>query len=961
LFKPVRLEEEKYLLIYNMHHIVNDGWSQGVIINELITLYNAFCQGKDNPLAPLEIQYKDYTRWHHCLIETDGFHKTGQYWLEKLHDKPNGIDLSIDHPRKAIQTFNGGRVTFTINRETTTLLQKLSLQEDATLFMSLLTLLSIFLYRISSQADVIIGAPIANRKRRELHPIVGFLVNTLVYRNEVNPHHTFKEQLRAIKEEALACYQYQDYPFDLLVEQLELDRDLSQSPLFNVMLAHNNTETQEQHLALPGISISRYAHSEEFNMSKFDLIFFMDEIGDEVYTCIEYNSDLFERSTIERMAKNFLVLVEDVIARSDVSISSLNILSKSEYETVIHRFNHIGHPFETITLQELFQRQVEQSGDKTALVSPLKPGIEDVVLITYNELNKKINKLAFYLKEKCHVKPNDIIGVSVERSIEMIVVLWGIIKAGAAYLAVDPTYPRTRVLHVLADSQTHLLIIDKMRPELFEGYQGKILNMNNLGEEIQRESVENPPPVNKSPGILYVNYTSGSTGTPNGAMLSHDCLTNLIQWQKEKTTIDCSLSCLQFTSINFCVSFQEIMGTLVSGGKLHLISDIERQDIDYLMNFLSKHQVEILFLPFSYLNFLFNESDRWDGNFKHNLKHIITAGEQLKVTSGLKRFLDMNPGVQLHNHYGSTEMHVVTSYTLDAATAAQTPIPPAGKPIANVKIFILDEHFNPVPIGVYGELSVAGKSEILGYINNEKLTGQKLLKHPALSEVKLYRSGDIGRWLPDGNIELRGRKDFLVKVRGFRVEPGEIESKILAIQGVRECVVVVNEDKAQQKYLAAYVVAKDIEVSEIKQRISSELPQYMIPKFVELDSLPLMPNGKVNREKLPDPGLSAREERVIVPPTNEIEKKLLEIWSQLLGKEEQSISIHDNFFELGGHSLKATTMVSKIHKELDAKIELVEIFKNPTISEISPLIKAIHWANVEKEITPGQDMEKMVL
>jgi acyl-coenzyme A synthetase/AMP-(fatty) acid ligase/acyl carrier protein len=445
-------------------------------------------------------------------------------------------------------------------------------------------------------------------------------------------------------------------------------------------------------------------------------------------------------------------------------------------------------------------------------------------------------------------------------------------------------------------------------------------------------------------------------------MLSHDCLTNLIQWQKQKTTIDCSLSCLQCTSINVFVSFQEIMGTLTSGGKLHLIGDIQRQDIDYLMDFLSLHQIELLFLPFSYLNFLFNESGRWDRGFRHHLKHIITAGEQLKVTAGLKRFLDLNPRLQLHNHYGSTEMHVVTSYTLDAATAAQTPIPPAGKPITNIKIFILDEHLNPVPIGVYGELCVAGSSEILGYINNEELTGKKLIEHPGLSEIKLYRSGDIGRWLPDGNIELRGRKDFLAKVRGFRVEPGEIESKILALQGVRECVVVVKEDKAQQKYLAAYVVLDDIEVSEIKQRISSQLPQYMIPTFILLDSLPLMPNGKVDREKLPEPRLGAEEERVIVPPANEVEKKLVKVWSELLGLEEEGIGVHDNFFELGGHSLKAATMVAEIHKELDAKIELVEIFQNPTIRGISPLIKAIHWANIE-EVTPGQEtgMEEIVL
>jgi amino acid adenylation domain-containing protein len=960
-FQLLQMEDETYILTYNMHHIVNDGWSQGIIINEIIILYNAFLKGNEHPLAPLEIQYKDYTRWHNHLIATDSFQEAGKYWLEKFRDRPNGIDLPLDHPRKAVQTFNGGRVYFAIDREKTSRLHRLSSRRDATLFMTLLTLLSVFMYRISGQTDIIIGAPIANRKRAELHPIVGFLVNTLVYRDTVNPARSFAEQLKTVKKEALACYQYQDYPFDLLVEQLVLERDLSQSPLFNVMLAHNNAETEDLTLALEGVQISPYPFAGDFNMSKFDMIFFMDERDDQISTIIEYNSDLLEKDTIERMKDSFLTLLEEVIDKSDrkeVPLSSLRVIPEDQYQTVVQRFNQTDYPFGPATLQQLFESQVEESGDKIAVVSTERKG--DYLSITYRLLNRKINRWAHYLRETCRVKPNDVIGVSMERSIDMIVVLWGIIKAGGAYLAVDPTYPRDRVLHVLADSRCHFLVIDKMRPELFGGYPGKILDIDTLQEKILHQDAGNLPGLNQPPDVLYVNYTSGSTGTPNGAMLSHDCLTNLIQWQEQKTTIDCTLSCLQFTSINFCVSFQEIMGTLCSGGKLHLIGDLERQDIDYLMDYLSRHQIEILFLPFSYLNFLFNESGRWDRDFRHNLRHIITAGEQLKVTSGLKRFLDMNPGLQLHNHYGSTEMHVVTSYTLNAATAAQTPIPPAGKPIANVKIFILDEYLNPVPIGVYGELTVTGKSEILGYINNEKLTHEKLVKHPGLSEVKLYRSGDIGRWLPDGNIELRGRKDFLVKVRGFRIEPGEIESKILAIPGVRECVVAVKEDKAQQKYLAAYVVMNDIEAAAIKRQLGKELPQYMIPSFVRLDSLPLMPNGKVDREKLPDPGLSARDERVIVPPTNETEEKLRKIWSQLLGKQEQEISTQDNFFELGGHSLKAATMVSRVHQELDAKIELLEIFRNPTIGEIAPLIKAIHWANVE-ETTPGQEREEIVL
>jgi amino acid adenylation domain-containing protein len=855
-FKLVRLEDEQYLLIYNFHHIINDGWSLGNIHNEIIMLYNTFSQKKENPLSPLKLQYKDYSRWHNQLIEMGSFKKSGNYWLEKFKDKPNGIELPLDHPRKPIQTFNGGRVAFTIDKENTLKLRKLAIDQDATFFMSLLTLLDIFLYRYSGQRDIIIGAPIANRKGPELYDMIGFLVNTLVYRTAVNPDESFKQLLEKVKRETLDCYQYQDYPFDLLADQLELDRDLSQSPLFNFMLAHNNTETQDVELTIEGITVSPYSYREDFNMSKFDLAFVMDEYENgEIYTRIEYNSDLFDRSTIEHMADNFLTLVKNVAVGADTPINELNIISGINYERVIKQFNDTNQRYSIpgITLQELFENQVEQCGEKTAAVYKGEK-------ISYRDLNRKANQLANYLRDQHGIKPNDVMGISMDRSIDMIVTLLGIIKSGGAYLAVDPTYPRERVLHILMDSQANLLLIDKMRPELFGGYQGEIINIHSQKNKIARKSSKNPTVVNRFSDILYVNYTSGSTGTPNGAMLSYDCLTNLIQWQNEITSIDGSLRCLQFTSLNFCVSFQEIVGTLTAGGELHLIGDIERQDIDYLMDFLSQHQIELLFLPFSYLNFLFNESSRWNRSFNHNLKHIITAGEQLKITVGLKRFLDLNPGLKLHNHYGSTEMHVVTSYTLDASTAALTPIPPAGKPISNVKIYILDEHFKPVPIGVWGELFVAGKTEILGYINNFALTDQKLVKHPVLSvdNQRLYRSGDIGRWKQDGNIELRGRKDFQFKVRGFRVELGEIESKLLSMEPIKQCVVVVKEDVSNQKYLVAYVVGDNIDAAEIKMEISNELPQYMIPHLIILDSLPLMSNGKIDRDNLPDPEIKGR-------------------------------------------------------------------------------------------------------
>ncbi|MCP4148758.1 MAG: amino acid adenylation domain-containing protein, partial [bacterium] len=939
-FKLVRLEENKYALIFNIHHIINDGWSQGIITAELVTLYNRFHRN-EAPLPPLKLQYKDYSQWHNDLIRSDGFSKSQHYWLHKFKDKPNGIELPQDHPRKAIQTFNGGREHFTINSERTAKLHKLGLGEDATLFMSLLSLLSLFLYRYTGQEDIIIGAPIANRQRPELFSIIGFLVNTLIYRNQVKPGESFKQLLAKVKKEALGCYENQDYPFDLLVERLELTRDMSQSPLFNVLLAHNNTEdensdqatkeNEKNNQAFEGVKLSEFPLGQDFNMSKFDLTFFIDEVADYVTVRIEFNSDLFNRSSIQRMAVNFQALLDNVIENADREVSQLEILSADEHQTVVGKFNETANHFCHNTLQELFENQVLKHGEKNAVIYGEKT-------ISYNRLNRQANQLAHYLKEEYNIKTNDIIGISMDRSIEMIVVILGIIKSGAGYLAVDPTYPADRVMHVLSNSRARMVIIDKMRPELFSLYNGTFIDVITQWDRVALKTGENPPSLNRPGDILYVNYTSGSTGTPNGAMLSHNCLTNLIKWQKEKTTIDSSLSCLQFTSINFCVSFQEILGTLTSGGQLYLIGDIERREIDYLMDYLSKNQIELLYLPFSYLNFLFNETGRWSEGktFKHNLKHIITAGEQLKVTTGLKRFLELNPQLQLHNHYGSTEMHVVTSYTLDAATAGQTPIPPAGKPISNIGIYILDENFKPVPIGVWGELCVGGDMEILGYINNKQLTDEKLIDRQELSPTRLYRSGDIGRWHEDGNIELRGRKDFQVKIRGFRVETGEIESKILAMEKVRECVVVVKEDN-NQKYLAGYVVAENMTIAEIKTKLASDLPQYMIPTMIMMDTLPLMPNGKVDRMKLPEPQLDLAQE--YTAPANETENKLAEIWADVLGMKKNDISTEANFFEIGGHSLKATQVVSLIHKKMNKKMALTEMFKTPTIRETADLLR----------------------
>lgn len=849
-FQIVRIHEDRWVLMINIHHIINDGWSDGLIHNQLITLYNAFAVNRPNPLSLPRFQYKDYTLWYNALVNNGGFKESETYWLEKFKDKPNGIELPLDHPRTSRQTFNGGVVSFAIDSQSAAAMKQFCNDHDVTLFMTMLGVFMVFLYRYSGQQDILVGAPSAGRKQPELQEMVGFLVNTLVYRLQVHPDLSMDQLIEIVKQETLLGIEHQDYPFDLLIDRLGLDRDLSRSPLFNVMFAHDNSGTQNRTLNLDGVSVQPYDYRNEFNMSVFDLILFLKEAGGDgdIEGEIMYNSDLFDASTIHRMTANYAALMSDAMLRPDTPVSRLKLLESNEYHTIVHQFNATHHSFPQTTIQEMVEHQIARTPDRVAVAG------SNHCFISYAELNNRSNRLAHYLRKEHHVRSGEMVGICIDRSIEMIISILAIIKAGGGYVAIDPNYPQERVIHMLLDSRTRLLLIDRPRLDLFTGYKGNIIEINGDSDFFSDMSSANPENLTALSDIVYVIYTSGSTGTPNGAMLSQGILGNLIQWQREKTSIDSSLYCLQFTSVNFCVSFQEIFTTLSSGGQVHLIGDIERQDIDYLMDFLESHTIENLYLPFSYLNFLFNESSRWDRFRLHSLKHIITAGEQLKISAGMKRFLDANPELQLHNHYGSSEMHVVTSYTLNAASAALFPIPPAGAPIANTAIYILDEHGQVSPMGVWGELYVSGSAEVAGYINNDTLSREKLVQHNEFSQngKRLYRSGDMGRWLPDGNIQLRGRKDTQVKIRGFRVETGEVESKILAVDRVRECAVEVKGD-GLEKYLVAYVSLDNIDISEITTHLRGDLPQYMIPKFVVLDHLPLMPNGKVDREKLPEP------------------------------------------------------------------------------------------------------------
>ncbi|MDQ1858293.1 non-ribosomal peptide synthetase [Chryseobacterium sp. WLY505] len=929
-FLLIKLSQNQSLLCINQHHIISDGWSEGVLINELFELYETISNGADYSLLKNEFNYIDYTYWHNQLIEDRFFDGDKEYWLNKLADKPTGIDFPLDYQRQPVQTFNGASVSFLLDKDQLAQLNTVCEDNNMTINMHFLSTLGILMYTYSGEKDIIIGSPIAGRNDQQLNNLIGFFVNTVVYRFGIDPHQKLDELYSSVKKEALDVYDHQDFPFDLLIEELNMDRDLANSPLFNVMLAYDNTRVLYQKKGGIEIQPLPLDFAEEVNISKFDLIFFIDDFKDEIKVTIEYNKDLFNRKTIERLACNYKNIISESLNGNDQRIKNLKILGEEEKETLLHQFNKARNTNDIEFINELFEKQVAKTPNNYAVTFENKK-------LTYLQLNEYINQYANFLIQEHDIKENSIVGICLDRSFEMIIAIWATVKAGAAYLAIDPSYPQDRIEHMVHDSKGSIILTTEDKRELLNFFDGSLISIDTIN--FDQYSTENISRTVKASSPLYIIYTSGSTGMPNGAVLSHGSLANLVQWHKEGAKIDGSLKCLQFTSINFCVSFQEIVTTLCYGGELFLIGEIERQDIQYMTNFLSENKIQNLYLPFTYLNFLFSHFNEFPDNFKSSLKNIVTAGEQLKISQGLKEFLRREPGVMLHNHYGSSEQHVVTSQCIDFQSIDESCVPSVGTPIKNTQIFILDETLRPCPIGAWGEICVDGSHGFSGYFNNEELTASKYGEIEVMGEKRiLYRTGDIGKYRENGEIELKGRKDFQVKIRGFRVELGEIENKFLDISGVENCVVLAKSDQYDQKYLVAYVVIKNVTSEELYRIVSEKLPKYMIPHIVVIEELPLRPNGKVNQDLLPEPDLQSNASKYISPSTN-TEKKLAAIWQEILGIER--VGIKDNFFEIGGDSLKAVRIVSLISKQLNVKLDLIHMFKSATIVEIARIMDSL--------------------
>lgn len=941
------LGEEEYVLLITMHHIIVDGWSKGVLLRELALLYEAYCEGRANPLQPLAVQYADYAVWQRCHWGNQQFLEPQlAYWYECLKGAPPHLALPTDRARPATQTYRGENLPVNLESRLCSRLKGLAQSQGMTLFMILYAGWVILLSRLTGQDDIVIGTPIANRQRPELEGLIGLFVNALALRVGVDRKSKLQQFLEKIKEVTLGAYDHQDVPFEKIVEALQPQRTLNRGPLFQVMFVLHNWPKEE--LRLPGLAVSSEEEVDE--PAILDIWVCLEERGDEIIGFVNYAADLFDRSTVRRWMACYVALLEAITDHAQRSVGELPILLNSERRQLIDSFNA------TRTLHQQ-KRRVHQLVEEQAQLAPDAAAIiYGGEIVTYAELNDRATRLARYLREHTKVGPDQLIALCVERSVEMVVGLLAIIKAGGAYVPIDPNYPVERLHFIISDAAPCVLITQEKWRCILPRTQAQVLTMEAItssfaSEIVRPSSIE----VSGSDGdLVYVIYTSGSTGSPKGVTMTHRAMVNLIEWHRRCFGDDGGRVVLQFAALSFDVSFQEIFSTLCTGNALMLLDEVTRRDTQSLASFLRAHLIQRLFIPPMMLQSLAEYYCMNAGIVPpQNLLDVITAGEQLHVSHEIVSLFRRLHGCRLHNHYGPTETHVVTSLTLAGDPEDWPSRPVIGRPISNTQIYVLDRYQQLVPIGVAGEIFVGGMNVARGYLRRPALTSERFVLDPFGTEPqgRLYRTGDVGRWRADGTLEYWGRIDDQVKLHGFRIEPGEIEAQLVQHSQVKDAAVIVREGPPGERRLLAYVTTRDrsdLSPQELRTHLLSVLPEYMVPSaFVLLEDIPLTSNGKLDRSALPAPELQAYATRIYESPCGEIEQTVANIWQDLLGVAQ--VGRHDNFFELGGHSLLATRVMAHISAVLDVEIPLRALFERPTIESLSERIMQEIAAEVSME------------
>jgi amino acid adenylation domain-containing protein len=937
--------------ITTIHHIVADGWSLGVFQRELSALYHEELGGRPAALPELSIQYADYAGWQREQLEGESLDRLRTYWSQQLAGATTVLELPGDYQRPLKQTFNGDVFLFDVDPQLAADIRALSNAEGTTLFMTLFAAFAVLLYRLTGHKDILVGTPIAGRRSAEVENLIGLFVNTLVLRARLEPELSFTGLLAEVKKTTVEAFEHQDMPFERLVLDLNPKRDLSHSPLIQILFTLQNIPPLQE--LMTGSSAADSGMSGNLNghtgTAKFDFALFVSEVGDKLQCSVEYNTDLFSAATVETFGAYYAALLAAIVKDPQAGVASYPLMSAAQRRRCLDIGRGRHHAYSaTRSCHHLFESQCRLSPDAVA-ISHASAGAGG--RMTYAELNAYANRIARYLAGR-GVRPGDNVAIGMPRSVHQIAALLAIVKAGAAYVPLDPEYPQERLQFILSDVAARLLLTSADSRLSLGGSVDAVLL------EQETEGIDGQSPADlateSSPEMpLYVIHTSGSTGRPKGVVMPHRAIVNLIEWQARASGAGPGAVTLQYASLNFDVASQEIFSTLTAGGCLQLIDENIRRESPRLLDFLHRQRVSRLFLPPVALEQLANAASERDVVLDH-LREVIVAGDKLQVTDNVRTLFGKSPRARLVNQYGPTESHVVSAHTLDGPAAQWPSHPPIGKPIDNVQLYVLDDRREPTPPRVAGELYIGGVAVALGYLNRPEESGKRFIRDPfSDGDGLLYRTGDVCRYDDDGALLFIGRADQQIKLRGFRIEPGEVEIVLKRHAGVKDAVVVKRQSKSGDDQLAAYLLVDGgtaFDKAALRNHLADKLPAYMIPThFVPLDSFPLTGSGKIDRLKLPEPvepDASPDREAAYVAPRTAVERFLAACWRDVL--QIENVSVHDSFFELGGHSLSATQLVSRIRDEFGLELPLYRVFERPTV-ELLALEVIQRQASLEEE------------
>ncbi|MBU3108710.1 non-ribosomal peptide synthetase, partial [Clostridium gasigenes] len=918
--KVVKIEEQYYLLI-DMHHIVSDGMSMGIFVKEFSTLYNG------GELEELSLQYKDYSEW----MRGRNLDSQKEYWGSQFDGEIPVIDIPYDYKRPLEQSHEGAITSIEIKKEIKNGIKELCKITGATEYMVLLAAFMVVLNKYTGQEDIVVGTPISGRTNKDMESMMGMFVNTLAIREKPESEKSFLKFVDEVKESCLKAYENQEYPFEELVEEVQIRRDFSRNPLFDVTFGLENNE--KVNISMDNVRIEQIWG--EHGVSKFDLTLMIGSSEGGYFVHAEYCIALFKKETINRFLLHYKEVLYNVIANPKMLIGEIKVVTKEEENLILNKFNdtYVEYDREK-TIIDMFEEQVKKVPKNIAVVF----GNEE---ITYKELNEKANSLARVLI-KNGAGADKIVGIMLERSIEMIVAIIGVLKSGSAYLPIDPSYPENRIEYMVKNSKANILLSLPMLLDRINFY-GNALDMSK--KELFDKDVTSLNNINSSKDIAYIIYTSGTTGNPKGVMVEHRNIANTLCWRKNHYDFNENDSTLQIPSFSFDSSVEDIFTALISGGKLVLINENKRLDIDYLKNIMLKEKItNFLITPSLYTAILSTDLQ----NVK-TLKKVTVAGESIP-NKIIKEHFEKFTKVELFNEYGPTENSVCATVYKFLKDNDKVLI---GTPISNTRVYILDGKNNILPIGVKGQLCISGFGLTRGYLNNDKLTEEKFVSNPYEPGEKMYKTGDLARWLSDGNIEFLGRIDHQVKIRGFRIELEEIANVLCGIDYINDVAVIAKEDGSGEKAIYAYVVSDiNVDFKKVKKEIHRELPEYMIPTYMmKIEEIPVTRNGKLDKRALPDIVRGSIEQ--YIAPRNEVEKTLVEIWQSVLGVK--IIGIDDDFFNLGGDSIKAIQVISRA-KAKGCYFGIKDLFSNSNIKDLSKKIKHNVLRINQDEVTGEVDL-----